>query len=94
MELLIAGLPASGVIVALVEGAKRLGVPSRWAPLIAVTLGVACGVVGQLAAVLPAVQAWYGAVGGGVVIGLSAAGLYSGAKAIAGPSGSDGTDSA
>lgn len=84
MEILIAGLPASGVIVALVEGAKRLGMPARWAPLVAVCLGLVCGVLAHAAAVTPRVHPWYEAAGGGIVIGLSAAGLYSGAKALTG----------
>jgi hypothetical protein len=85
MDLLITGLPASGVIVALVEGAKRLGLPARWAPLLAVCLGLLCGVLAQLAAVAPHVHIWYEAAGGGIVLGLSAAGLYSGAKALTEP---------
>ncbi len=56
MELLIAGLPASGVIVALVEGAKRAGLPTRWAPALAVALGLACGLLAQVAAVAPRVH--------------------------------------
>ncbi len=47
MDLLIAGLPVSGVIVALVEGAKRAGLPTRWAPVFAVALGLACGLLAQ-----------------------------------------------
>jgi hypothetical protein len=94
MDLLIAGLPASGVIVALVEGAKRLGLPTRWAPLVAVCLGLLCGILAQVAAVAPPVHIWYEAAGGGIVLGLSAGGLYSGAKAFAEPPNSRGTNSA
>jgi hypothetical protein len=94
MELLIAGLPASGVIVALVEGAKRAGLPVRWAPVLAVTLGLACGLMAQLAAVAPRVHIWYEAAGAGIALGLSAAGLYSGTKAILAPAQSRGMDSA
>lgn len=94
MDIMIAGLPASGVIVALVEGAKRLGLPVRWAPLLAVCLGLLCGVLAQLAAVAPHVHRWYAAAGGGIIVGLSAAGLYSGAKALAEPRNNDGTNSA
>jgi hypothetical protein len=94
MDLLIAGLPASGVIVALVEGAKRLGLPVRWAPLLAICLGLLGGVLAQLAAVAPPVHIWYEAAGGGIVLGLSASGLYSGAKALAEPANGRGTSSA
>ncbi len=84
MEVLIAGVPASGVIVALVEGAKRLGMPARWAPLCAVALGLCCGLAAHLVTVVPALEGWVEAVGGGIVLGLVAAGLYSGTKAMAG----------
>lgn len=94
MEFLIAGLPASGVIVALVEGAKRLGLPARWAPLAAVLLGLTCAVLSHLGAVVPSVHRWYEAVGGGIVLGLSAAGLYSGTRAVAGAQKDGGTNSA
>ncbi len=94
MELLIAGLPASGVIVALVEGAKRAGLPTRWAPTLAVLFGLVCGLLAQLAAVAPHVHLWYEAAGAGIVLGLSAAGLYSGSKAILAAPQRRGTDSA
>jgi hypothetical protein len=94
MELLIAGLPASGVIVALVEGAKRAGLPVRWAPALAVLFGLACGLLAQAAAVAPRVHMWYEAAGAGIALGLSAAGLYSGAKTMFAPTQPRGTDSA
>lgn len=94
MELLIAGLPASGVIVALVEGAKRAGLPTRWAPVLAVLIGLLCGVLTQIAVVTPRVHIWYEAAGAGIALGLSAAGLYSGARAILAPAQRGGTDSA
>ncbi len=94
MELLIAGLPASGVIVALVEGAKRAGLSARWAPVLAVVLGLTCGLLAQLAVVAPRVDVWYEAAGAGIVLGLSAAGLYSGTKAFLAPAQLRGTNSA
>jgi len=94
MELLIAGLPASGVIVALVEGAKRAGLPTRWAPTLAVLIGLLCALLAQIAVVAPRVHRWYEAAGAGIVLGLSAAGLYSGTKAILAPTQRDGTNSA
>lgn len=94
MQLLIAGLPASGVIVALVEGAKRAGLPVRWAPVLAVMLGLTCGLLAHAAAVAPRVHIWYDAAGTGIALGLSAAGLYSGTKALLAPAPARGTDSA
>lgn len=83
MEVLIGGLPASGVIVALVEGAKRLGLPARYAPLVAVALGLVCGLAAYVARAVPSLGGWVEAAGGGIALGLAAAGLYSGAKAVA-----------
>jgi hypothetical protein len=83
MEVFIAGMPASGVIIALVEGAKGAGLPARWAPLVAVLLGVGCGLAGHLAAVAPAFGGWVEAAGSGVILGLAATGLYAGTKAVA-----------
>jgi hypothetical protein len=40
------------------------------------------------------VHIWYEAAGGGIVLGLSAGGLYSGAKALAEPANGRGTSSA
>jgi len=94
MDLLIAGLPASGVIVALVEGAKRAGLPTRWAPALAVALGLACGLLAHAAAVAPHLRIWYEAAGAGIVLGLSAAGLYSGTKTLLASTEGRGTDSA
>jgi hypothetical protein len=53
-----------------------------------------CGILAQVAAVAPPVHIWYEAAGGGIVLGLSAGGLYSGAKALAEPPNSRGTNSA
>ena len=94
MVLAIVALPATGVIVALVEGAKRLGVPARWAPLLAVVLGLAYGVLVHVAVVAPSAGGWLDTASGGIVLGLTAAGLYSGAKAVIAGGNSRGTNSA
>lgn len=84
MEVLIAGVPASGVIIALVEGAKGIGLPARWAPLLAVVLGIGCGLAAHLIAVVPVLGGWVEAAGSGIVLGLVATGLYAGTRAVAG----------
>ena len=61
------------IILAVVEGAKRMGLPARFAALAAVVIGVAIGV-------LTNVDIRAGALYG-IMWGLSAAGLYSGVKA-------------
>lgn len=82
MELIttLATVPA---VVALVTLAKDLGLPSRLSPLLAVVLGVAVTLfdlfaTGSVAGSQTVLQA----VGTGVILGLSASGLYDGARAV------------
>ncbi|MCE5259930.1 MAG: hypothetical protein LLG44_12875 [Chloroflexi bacterium] len=81
-ELIVLGVPGAAIIVALVELAKRYGLASRWSVLLAVGLGIGLAVVLQLAEIHPQVAVWAQVVLGGVILGLSASGLYSGGKAI------------
>lgn len=62
------------VIIGLVELLKRLGLPEKFAALASLILGVACGFI-YIAPSNPAQAAL-----AGVVLGLSACGLYSGTK--------------
>ncbi len=80
MDFSIAGLPASAVIVALVEGAKRAGLPARLAPALALLLGVAWSVLTFAAAEQPRWRGLLDATNAGVVLGLIASGLYSATK--------------
>jgi hypothetical protein len=68
MELL--SVPA---IIALVEAFKAAGLPKRFAPVVAVALGAAFG--------LMFVDVSLTGFGMGVILGLTASGLYSGARA-------------
>lgn len=72
--LTLATIPA---ILALVELAKRVGLRASWATLLAVVLGVVlqCLDYGFLT-VGHSPQGWYGAIATGLMLGLSAAGLY------------------
>lgn len=80
---LVAGVPLVVILPALVELAKRLGMPVRWAGLIAILLAVLLLAAGDIAlghtggdASRWVVRAatW---ILGGVIYGLAAAGLYS-----------------
>lgn len=73
----IATVPA---VIALVTLIKDLGLPSKLAPLAAVVLGVALSVLAALS--LGTVTNWYETISLGVILGLSAAGLYDGARAV------------
>jgi hypothetical protein len=66
---LIASVPA---IVALVNLAKSVGLPSKWSPVVAIFLGVALNVL----VVLYGDTELFAAVARGVIYALSASGLY------------------
>jgi hypothetical protein len=74
------GIPAGLLILALVQLAKGIGFPSRYAGLLAVVLGAA----GGLAAHLWGGSALALSVVDGLVAGLAAAGLWSTVKNAAG----------
>ncbi len=65
------------VVLGLVEVFKRLGLPSQWAPLASLTLGLIAGFF-YIAPEDPGA-----AVLSGLVVGLSAMGLWSGPKSLA-----------
>lgn len=73
----IASLSVSvAVVIGLVEVYKRVGGPSQFAPLVAVVLGIGAAFVFP-AATIPVT------IFTGIIIGLSACGLYSGTKSVA-----------
>lgn len=62
------------VLIALIQALKGAGLPAKFAPLVAVVTGVlSCVYLLPLALPVEILQ--------GVVVGLAASGLYSGAKA-------------
>jgi len=69
----------SAVIVGLVEIVKRVGMPSKFAGLLAVFLGILA--VLSLSLSQGQIQ-WYESIRDGIILGLTAAGVYSGTKAI------------
>lgn len=81
-ELVLFGVPAAVLIIVLVDLAKGYGLDSRWAPLAAIGLGILFAALGQLATQYPGFALWYEIVIVGLVTGLTAAGLYSGQKAV------------
>ncbi len=93
-EMTVAGIALVPLIVAAVEVAKRVGLPTRWAPLVAVAVGLAASLGVQAAQSAPGGQAWVDATIVGLALGLSAAGLYSGARATVLTPSADATDGA
>ena len=72
------GIVIVPAIVGLVQVAKDTGLPGRFAPLVAVLFGIAAGVAQLEAGSLP----WIPAVILGVSFGLTACGLYDGARSL------------
>lgn len=73
---IVAGFSAIAILTGLVELTKRIGLPDRLAPVASLVLGVALAYFAagfSLQSVLS-----------GIVLGLSASGLYSGVKNVAG----------
>lgn len=77
-DILTAMVAITPVTIALVEGAKRTGVPARFSVVVALSLGVAASFL------FPPAMAAQNEIAAGVLSGLAASGLYSGAKAMAG----------
>jgi len=75
---ILATIPA---ILALTNLAKSLGLAGRWSALLAVLLGVGLNVADWALAG----QGWYAAAADGLILGLSAAGLYDLAQTVGNP---------
>ncbi len=81
-DLVVFGIPGAIIIVALIEFAKSYGLNSKWAPLVAVILGIGLAVIVHLAEINPQVAVWAQIVLGGILCGLAAVGGYSGTKSF------------
>lgn len=82
MDLTYAGIAMVPLIIGLVELAKRIGLETRWAGPLAVALGLLASLGFYLSQTVPGGEGWAEAVLLGLGLGLSAAGLYSGAKGV------------
>ena len=69
---LVGGISIIALITGLVKIAREVGLPSKYAPALAVGLGIALGV----SAALYSANAVYLGLLGGIAAGLSASGLY------------------
>jgi hypothetical protein len=76
-ELIIASTAGSVVIVPIVAALKKAGVPSKFAPLASVLVGLAAGLVYALTT--GNLPLWEGIVAG-ILSGATASGLYDNAK--------------
>lgn len=75
-----AGVLAVPLIVGLVEAAKRMGLDVVWATPLAILCGLALSVGHEAAKQAAGAEVWLNAILWGLALGLSASGLYSGAK--------------
>lgn len=76
MDLLLYGVPVLAIIMGLVKLARVEGLPSQYAPLLSVALGILCGVA---VAYVNGMNYLQGGIFG-LVAGLSASGLYDASK--------------
>jgi hypothetical protein len=79
----IAGVAGVPLIVGLVEVAKGVGLGARWAPAVALGLGLALSLGYHAALGGVGGAEWAQAAVSGLALGLAASGLYSGARAVA-----------
>jgi hypothetical protein len=81
-DLLISAVPASTIIMVLVQVAKKIGMRSEWSPVLAILLGVSYTGAAYVVRIVPGTRGVYEALGTGITLGLTASGLYSGSKAM------------
>ncbi|HLH26398.1 MAG TPA: hypothetical protein VK066_28085 [Chloroflexota bacterium] len=79
----VAGVAGVPLIVGLVEVAKGVGLDARWAPAVALGLGLALSLGYRAALGGVGGAEWAQATLGGLALGLAASGLYSGTRAVA-----------
>jgi hypothetical protein len=78
----VAGVLLAPLIVGIVEMAKRAGMATRWAPLLAVMLGLVISVWWGVGQGQSGAVAWLGMVLRGLALGLAAVGLYGSGKTV------------
>ena len=76
MTLLIFGISATSLVVALVQLAKSVGFPTRYAPLLSLALGLFAGIIVWLANVHPDLAPLLQTAILGLMAGLAASGAY------------------
>ena len=85
MDIILFSSALIPIVVGVVEAIKRAsGIEERWAPLLAIGAGIGLTVLGGAANLIAPPILAAGAVWYGLISGLSASGLYSSAKAMAG----------
>jgi len=76
MDILIFGGPMVALTIGITEAIKRLGIPSKWSPIVAIVIGIIMALISSEFRVSSEV------ILGGMVMGLSSSGLWSGTKSV------------
>ncbi len=71
------GIPALVLVPVLVQGAKALGLPARWAGVVALALGLLVAGLAEVVQAWPAVTPVVRFLVAGVLLGLASSGAYS-----------------
>lgn len=83
LDIVVAGIPAGVVVVALVEAIKRLfKFDGDVAIAVAVVVGIVVAAGAHLASISPGFGEWWQIVIAGVLLGLSACGLFDAGQAL------------
>lgn len=84
MNQVINGIPLITLVIALVEWVKRFGVEGKFLNVISMIVGIVFGVTYFYAqSPLLSFSDWFGAVVYGLVLGLSASGVYDAVRSAA-----------
>lgn len=76
-ESMINGIPLILVVLGLVEWSKRLGVEGKQLQILSMLVGITLGILYQYSVFsLITFSDWFGAIVYGLVLGLSASGIY------------------
>lgn len=83
LDIVVAGIPAGVVVVALVEAIKRLlKLDGDVAIAIALVVGVVVAIGAHLASISPGFGEWWQTVIAGLLLGLAACGLFDASQAV------------
>lgn len=83
MDILIVGIPAGIVVVAITEAIKRLAkIDGDQAIVVAMVVGMVLSLGSKVAATWPEFSTWWEAIVAGVLLGLAACGLFDAGKAV------------
>ncbi len=84
MDQVVNGVPLIVLVIALVEWVKRFGVEGKFLNVISMIVGIVFGVTYLYAqSPLLSFSDWFGAVVYGLVLGLSASGVYDAVRSAA-----------